>query len=298
MPTFVEPRHLKARNGSGIGINDYVEFPNLNNAVKDVKNVLSLLIRNYGFSQDHTITIFNEKANRENLIDELDRLIEKVGEADNLLLYFSGHGHLNKNTGMGYWIPHDAKIGSAARYIRNSTIRDYLKDIRSRHTLLISDSCFSGSLFVRGARRSSIALDELESIPSRWAICSGRHDEQVCDGEPGENSPFAESILDVLKHNKSEQLNVMKVVDRVIEETRSNYEQLPEGKPIYGVGDKGGQYIFHLKAQEDKFWEDCLRKDHIQNYSQYLRQFPSGKYKSEALNRIKELEDENAWRRA
>ena len=41
-------------------------------------------------------------------------------------------------------------------------------------------------------------MEELERIPSRWAICSGRHDEEVYDGEPGKNSPFTECILEVL----------------------------------------------------------------------------------------------------
>ena len=32
-----------------------------------------------------------------------------------------------------------------------------------------------------------------EKYPSRWGICSGRHDQEVYDGEPGKNSPFAEN---------------------------------------------------------------------------------------------------------
>jgi hypothetical protein len=100
----------------------------------------------------------------------------------------------------------------------------------------------------RGANRSTDAVEELDDIQSRWAICSGRHDEKVYDGLPGSNSPFAESILDFLKRNQYDSFNVGKRANSVVEQTRSNYEQLPEGSPLFGVGHKGGQYIFRLKG--------------------------------------------------
>jgi hypothetical protein len=236
----------------GIGIDRYREFPQLANAVKDVEDVIALLTAEYGLDAEHTIRLHNEDANEENIIDVFDRLPGMVGENDSLLIYYSGHGHFNPQIEMGFWIPSDARRGKTSRYVRNSTIRDYLKAIKSRHTLLISDACFSGSLFVQGASRSSAALHELESIPSRWAICSGRHDEEVADGKPGGNSPFTASILDVLRTNRNESLNVAKLADRVIEQTRSNYEQLPEGSPLHGVGHKGGQFVFHRAALADQ----------------------------------------------
>ena len=228
----------------GIGINKYDEFPDLVNAVKDVQDVKTLLIEQYALPADNVYLLFDEAANEENIIDRLDKLAERVKPDDNLIIYYSGHGHLNQKTGIGFWIPSDAKKDKTSRYIRNSTIRDYIKVIKVRHTLLISDSCFSGSLFAHGGNRSTRALEELEKIPSRWAICSGRHDEEVYDGEPGKNSPFAESILDTLRYNEHAILNVAKLADRVIEQTSANYEQLPEGNPLYGVGHKGGQYVF------------------------------------------------------
>ena len=233
----------------GIGINKYKEFPDLQNAVKDVVDIKNLLVEEYGLPKENVQLLFDEEATEENIIHRLDKLMEAVGPNDKLLIYYSGHGHLNKTSGTGFWIPSDAKKDKTSRYIRNSTIRDYINSINSRHTLLISDSCFSGSLFASGANRSSsLAMTELEERPSRWAICSGRHDEEVYDGQPGANSPFAESILDALRYNKRAHFNVAKLADQVIEQTRANYEQLPEGNPLYGVGHKGGQYVFHKEG--------------------------------------------------
>ncbi|MCB0560767.1 MAG: caspase family protein [Phaeodactylibacter sp.] len=273
----------------GIGINKYKEFSNLNNAAKDVQDIRALLNEKYGLQPENAITLLNEEANEENIIDHLDRLVEQVEEKDKLLIYYSGHGHLNKNTGLGYWIPYDAKKDKTARYIRNSTIRDYIKVIKARHILLISDSCFSGTLFVRGASRAAGAMEELERIPSRWAICSGRHDEEVYDGEPGKNSPFTECILEVLRENENETLNVAKVADRVVEQTRANYEQLPEGNPLYGVGHKGGQYIFRLTADEWTDWNSALKKNTLSQYRKYLLDYPRGKFHKEAEDRIEDL---------
>jgi|GEM_PF-5527138 len=282
----------------GIGLNEYAEFPHLTNAVKDVEDILAVLRENYEVDDDCILTLYNQAATRDRIITELDRLVDDVQSGDRLLLYYSGHGHLNPKTEKGYWIPYDAERDNTSQYIRNSTIRGYLEDIDSLHTLLISDSCFSGSLFVRGASRSTYAVDELESRKSRWAICSGRHDEEVYDGEPGGNSPFATSILDVLRTNRLAKLNVAKLADRVIEMTRAQYRQLPEGNPVYDVGHKGGQYVFRLRASEANFWEQCAAANTLPAYNDYLERFPSGQYAEEALQRIRQLEEDREWKGA
>ncbi|MCB9264789.1 MAG: caspase family protein [Lewinellaceae bacterium] len=231
----------------GIGINKYLHFSPLNNAVKDVQDLIALLIERYQFKKEYATLLFDEEATQANIITVLDGYVEQLQPDDNLLLFYSGHGHLNQRTGRGFWIPVDARPGQAARYISNSLIKNYIEDIPTRHTLLISDSCFSGSLFVRGATRSSLAIDELEQRRSRWALCSGRHDELVNDGNPGENSPFTSSILKVLSQNQAPKLNILKIVDEVMELTRAIYRQLPEGNPLFDAGHEGGQFVFHRK---------------------------------------------------
>lgn len=279
----------------GIGINRYLHFPDLNNAVRDVKDVLILLQHEYGIESERVITLFEEEATRNNIIDKLDELTSQVGPADKLIIYYSGHGHLNKQNNLAYWIPQDAQKNRASGYIPNSTVRDYIKSIPSLHTLLISDSCFSGTLFVRGTSRSTDAEEELEQRRSRWGIVSGRHDEEVYDGEPGTNSPFAASILKVLTRNRKDKLNVAKLADQVVEMTRANYTQLPEGNPLFGVGHDGGQYVFRLVGSEANIWQRCTTENSLAAYNAYMGKFPHGPHASEALDRIKELEEENDW---
>jgi|GEM_PF-3105512 len=243
----------------GIGINDYQAFPGLQNAVRDIQSIAALMQGAFDVAPDKTILLYNEEATREKIIATLDWLVRQVQPEDKLLIYYSGHGHLDTYTEKGYWIPHNAQRDNTAHYIRNSTIRDYIDDIRARHTLLISDSCFSGTLLVRGTSRSGDLLDELESRTSRWVLCSGRNDEEVADGPPGGNSPFTAGILEVLQQHGQNGIQVSKLADQVIEITRANYKQLPEGAPLFGTGHKGGQYVFRRlgasmlrSTQEDK----------------------------------------------
>lgn len=235
----------------GIGINQYQHFPNLNNAVKDIEDIQRVLEERYCLEPKYTLILKNEEANRDKILSTFDHLLEIVSPEDKLLIYYSGHGEL-LDTGenkRGYWIPTDAEKDKTTQYIRNSTIRDYIQDIKALHTLLISDSCYSGTLFMDGVTRSEAAMEELEKRKSRWAICSGRSNEEVHDGQPGTNSPFANGILDILVTNQLPKLNVAKLADRVMELTRANYEQMPEGNPLFGIGHNGGQYIFTLKDQ-------------------------------------------------
>lgn len=281
----------------GIGINRYQYFPPLNNAVKDVEDIKNLLLEKYELDAEQLRLLLDEAATRDNIFDELDRLIEEILEEDKLILYYSGHGHLSAVN--GFWIPCEAQKNKTSHYINNSSIRDYVKAIKARHILLISDSCFSGSLFVRGAGRSGeVGLEDMESIPSRWALCSGRHDEEVYDGEPGKNSPFAESILDALRDNQYQSFNVAKLAVRVVEQTRSNYRQLPEGSPLQGVGHKGGQFVFWLKRREADDWAACQNEGTLAAYRGFLLKYPDSRFREEARQNIAFLEEENAWRTA
>lgn len=297
-----ESRKEQGRKGKsyffGIGINIYQDkhFDNLRNAVKDVEDLAALLQARY--EVDELTLLLDEEATRENIIIQLDHLEEHVGTSDKLIIYYSGHGHLNSKTGKGFWIPTDAGQEHTHQYIRNSTIRDFIQGIKSKHTLLLADSCFSGSLFARGASRASTAINKLESTTSRWALCSGRSDELVEDGPAGGNSPFAGSLLGILRENDLPKLNIGKIIDRVMELTSANADQVPEANPLKDVGHRGGQYVFVLREEEESLWEMAQKGNRIQSLMNYVEQFPSGKYRKAAIQLIAELEraDLKAWK--
>ena len=148
--------------------------------------------------------------------------------------------------------------------------------------------------------------EELEKRRSRWALSSGRAGESILDGKPGANSPFAAALLMVLKENTENYLNVAKLVDKVMNLTSANYEQLPEGNPLYGVGHEGGQFIFKLRNQvqetkkenEDAIWQNIEGLDSIIAYKEYLKDFPKGKFVKLARQKIAVFEEEKLWKEA
>ncbi|MCB0599191.1 MAG: caspase family protein [Lewinellaceae bacterium] len=289
-------RKVRKAHFLGIGIDEYQHFPKLSNAAKDVQDIADILRGQYQFDPDNMVLLFNEQASREGIINALEAMVNTLDGDNDLTIYYSGHGHLNDKTGKGFWIPADAEPGAPAGYIPNTVVKGYIEDIPAFHTFLISDSCFSGSLFVEGKMRSANeAIEDLDSRSSRWALCSGRHDEEVYDGNPGENSPFAQSILQQLKQARSSELNVSRLIEEVIMQTRAHYRQLPEGNPLFDVGHEGGQFIFRLKFDDARDWAAAEAENSVKAYENYLALYPEGQFVREAKQQLLDLNDEAAW---
>jgi len=280
----------------GIGIDEYEHFPDLNNAVGDVNAIHEVLRKKYHL--DESITLFNQEATRRNMFKQLKSLLKSVGPDDKLFILFSGHGFFSQ-TNEGFWVPHEAEPDFEDDYLPNFHLKHYLKHLKARHILVVSDSCFSGSLFAEGATKRVPGPDErLEQKMSRYGICSGRDNEEVWDGPQGGHSPFAGSIIKILEENQQPLFRASVFADEVLNRTTVQYRQLPRHGPLFSVGDKGGQYIFRLKNDEQNAFESAKKRDTIPAYSAFLRAFPNGAYSDQALSRIVELEDDQAWEQA
>lgn len=235
-----------------IGIDDYTYCTKLNNAVRDINNVVATLTKKYDFEKSNVITLINKDASFENIINNLEILIAQQTAGDNLLILFSGHGEYDDALEMGYIIPCESKPHSKATFIPYSRIFSYIRVLKSHHILLISDSCFSGSVF-SPIRSIQTTKDKLDKIPSKWAITSGRI-EPVSDGKPGKNSPFAEALLKVLNDDSDDELlSVSELSNRIISEVAEKLDQIPRGEPLQMYGHKGGEFIFRKKNNNKKY---------------------------------------------
>ncbi len=238
-------------NVLAIGINNYLHLPKLHNATRDINDITAALIERYDFKKENITFLIDEQATRSNIINTLYRLTNpaQLGTNDSLIIYFSGHGYLDDN-GDGYWIPVDADVDDNASYIPNFDIRNQIKNMKCRHVLLVSDSCFSGSLLYRDSGITTMRRDiyELQSKPSRWMFTSGGS-EPVADGNAGGNSPFANAIIIELKTNVDQNLIFDKLAIDVRQNTSSNASQLPQFGSLRDAGDMGGRFIFTLKPE-------------------------------------------------
>lgn len=228
-----------------VGIDEYRDMPTLYNARMDAAKIQKVLEEKYQFDADLTHCHFDTDATQGNITKHLRSLVDVVGEDDNFLMYFAGHGEYDRALDVGYWIPHDAKRTHIGSYISFDLITRLIRAIKSKHTFIITDSCYSGSIFTQ--KRDSSYMDRLESMPSRWLLTAGRN-EPVSDGRPGQHSPFAQAVLAVLKNNRDQRLRVSMFCNMVLDAVGQNVkDQLPRGAALYDVGDMGGEFMFRLK---------------------------------------------------
>lgn len=292
-----------------IGIDQYIELVNLNNAVKDATEFRDLLLKSFKFEKESLTELYNHEATHDAILESLKSLSKSVKSNENVVIYFSGHGHFDEFFEEGYWIPVDAGLDKLKTYFSYTNIIKAVKKIRSRHTLLIADSCYSGAVLVKKVRRKE-KKDPREKDPSRWLLASGRN-EVVADGDSDKNSPFAEQLLDTLGRYSEEGISVLSLVDKVTKATIHNSRQKPIGRPLIDTGDKGGIFYFwpkkftfrdpdkeevklKLKALEEEEWNKAESFGSIDSYKKFLKKFSVGHYAEIAKFRIGKLSLEGA----
>lgn len=278
-----------------IGIDNYTHCPKLYNAVKDAKEIVAVLKKRFQFEAEHITEIYDQEATRKNIYSAFRKMKNLVSPNDNLLVYFSGHGTLDEEYNRGFWIPVNATEDTQEtdEYVPNDEIRIRLGAIKSHHTFVMVDSCFSGSLFTEGNLRNLSRRKERD--PSRWGLTAGRK-EPVVDGHKGANSPFAETILDQLKNTESP-LGVFDLCSKVLEVVSANAKQTPRGEPLQVAGHKGGQFVFHLRKDEVADWKETIEKGTLAAYQSFIGKYSEGKYANEAHAKIKSLKAETLWQK-
>lgn len=235
-----------------IGNNEYQDkqgkWKSLSTAVTDAREVARLLEQHYGFSDVKLL----ENATRRDVLLALEDLANKSLKNDNVLIYYAGHGFLDEETNKGFWVPVDADGSDNTTFLRNSTIRDEVSTIASRvqHTLLISDSCFSGSL-LRTASRGILESDYTEKY---FEKVSGKKSVQIMaaggfeyvddDYRESGHSPFTYFLINELKTNNSPMLTVSQLSGNVERAVANNVDQVPESGVLQGAGDELGEFIF------------------------------------------------------
>lgn len=280
-----------------IGINDYLEFPKLSNARGDSEKIVQVLTDFYQFKpgQGNITTLYDKDATEDNIDDALNQLSKNIQPGDNLIIYYSGHGYIDPETKLGYWIPVDGRKNRTNDYLSNDTILNYIRKIKSMHTIVIVDSCFSGSFFTSNPKSGTFY--GYETIPSRYAISSGLVAE-VSDGKAGSHSPFAESMIQFLQENKTRsEVPLSELVDHVKAYTanKTQNKQKPFGGYLATGGDNFGMFVFKAKANESDDWEKALASNTILGFERYLEKYPNGSHRDQAEEKKKVLMEGKIW---
>ncbi|MEO0043087.1 MAG: hypothetical protein RL329_2535 [Bacteroidota bacterium] len=268
-----------------ISINDYKFCPPLFNAVKDAEDVIRVLTNLYDFDAQNVVKLSNAQATESNIVAQLKAYVSKLSVKDNLLVYYSGHGTYDAIIEEGYWVPVDVDFRATtgdidpSRCLANGMILKYLNAIKSLHTIVIADACFSGSLATQ--RLVSTGASRLETIPSRCILTAGRN-EPVLDGKPGDNSPFASALIRYLEKNTEEGVSFTDLGSFVQKAVANNSKQIPICARLQNAGDQNGEFVFHRKQDENTFWAHILRMNAVEGYKGYMVKYPQGLYVKEA----------------
>ncbi|WP_421764970.1 caspase family protein [Ekhidna sp.] len=223
-----------------IGMNDYddPEIVDLDKPIQDAEDLARILIRDYTFEEENITLLKN--ATRADIIDELAELREKVTNNDNVLIFYAGHGYYDEDSEIGYWIPSDGRKSSTSNWFRNSTLTDEIGAIKSKHTLLVADACFSGSIFKtrKAFSDASLAINKLYEMQSRKAMTSGSL------SEVPDRSAFIKYLFKRLEGNTEKYLASEQLFSSLRIAVINNSDVIPLYGTINKAGDEGGDFIF------------------------------------------------------
>ncbi|MCX8013709.1 MAG: InlB B-repeat-containing protein, partial [Rectinema sp.] len=181
-----------------------------------------------------------------------ESLVNELKPEDSLFLFYAGHGSIDPLTNIGSWILQD---GTSDRYspqgkLDNPSIRNILRRLKSRHVLLVSDSCFSGDI-LNMERGSQITIDD-EYFKKAYA----RRSRQVLTSGASETVPdesaFTRALVRLLEENTRPYVDPLMLFNdiRLTKDLTTS--------PLLGTlketdSQEGGSYIFFLKQAQPKF---------------------------------------------
>jgi hypothetical protein len=234
-----------------IGNNSYSAYPALQTPANDAKSLDVVLRERYGFN---TRLLLN--ATRHQIMTALNEIHKKLTPEDNLLIYYAGHGEIDKGTQMAYWLPTDAEAGNPANWISSQSITEFIGIMPARHVMVVADSCYSGALTGSAVAKLPDGMDAgkrekwlkvMASRKARTVLTSGGV-QPVLDQGGGGHSVFANAFLGVLRGNQRilEDYDVFRSVAGQVKTSASKagFEQAPQYAPLQHAGHEGSPFFF------------------------------------------------------
>ncbi len=211
----------------------------LNNPIPDAIKLKLVLKNNYNFLDENIITLFNPTNN--DIKRQLLELSNMLNPEDNVIIFYAGHGLWVEKEKKGYWFMVDAVRNDENTWFSNKTALDLISKIPARHTLLITDACFSGGVFKTRSftKDASTTVQVLGEKISRVAITSGN------DTEVPDESIFMKYLIKALSENTDKYLPAQKMfITRIIEAVINESKIEPRYGTLESAGHIGGDFIF------------------------------------------------------
>ena len=193
-----------------IGIDNYLKWGKLNNAVNDAKGIEQMLSDEFGF-EPICKSLFNQEASKINIINVLKNdIAPKLKGNDRLIIYYAGHGYThrsdqNEEDNKTYLIPYDAadlnETESFKNFIEGEDLVNLISDLSAFHISVFFDACDMGNLLQYKSRSApTIFQSALEQKKSRNIFTSTRDGQAALDNGPFKgHSPYTGFLLNGIK---------------------------------------------------------------------------------------------------
>jgi hypothetical protein len=223
-----------------IGNNNYRYVQKLKTAVNDARSMAQVLQQKYGFKVQ-----FLTDATRAQILDSLNAYRRNLDTHDNLLIFYAGHGWLDKEADEGYWLPVDAQEHSTTNWVSNSAITAVLRAMMAKHVIIVSDSCFSGKLAraIKPSIRTKNYYQKIARKKARTVLASGGLEPVADSGGKGNHSVFTSALIEVLNENKAI-MDATLLFSKIRRPVMINSDQTPEYSDIRRAGHDGGDFLF------------------------------------------------------
>lgn len=268
-----------------LAVSNYKETKlHLPNPIKDSDAIVRALEK---YEIEDTITLHDEELDRRGIQHSLNKIKNKCNkDEDTLLVFFNGHGEVQHDT--MYFLFQEARSGDRNTWY---SWQSFMEDLRTLDILnigLFINCCYSGNIFFEGKRGTNLNDDKEYT---RYLLTSGRFNETVND-----NSPFIKYIVQFLSENNHIQLHLSNLISNIYIRFRDSEDLGSNAKKGVFEGHNGGEITLYLKNSDEKCWKDAQEKDKLDAYEDYLNLFTDGKWRNEATERKKELENEkSSW---
>lgn len=239
---------MHSRKIIGIAINEYDDavLNNIDNCVNDLNRIIGVFSSRYEFN-DIELLSRRDQTTYKFLYNILYNELINALPGDNILIIYAGHGEFNPTLKTSYWQPSDAEHNDASTWFSMDILLSFINASPAGHIALISDSCFSGTIFEPGSRGGGTAA--FEGKKSRQALTSGSN-EKVSDGTRDSLSPFAQTLVQLLEKNDQPELPFAVLGNQLLQSFDPKRKQTPMFGALVNTGHEGGSLILLLKPLE------------------------------------------------
>ena len=281
----------EARVALVIGNSTYKDAP-LRNPVNDAQDVAKELSR-LGFK----VTL-KENADQKTMKQAIRDFGGQLKAGGVGLFYYAGHGMQVK--GRNYLVPVGVDIQSEDEVedqsVDVSLVLEKMESAKNRVNVVVLDACRNNP-FARRFRSAASGLGAMDAAKGSYIAYATAPNSVAADGA-GRNGIYTKHLLASLKHSESD-------IEKVFKRVRAGVAGETGGKQVPWessslIGDfyfnpsaKPGQAAAPVAADplvvELAYWESIKDSQSAEDYQEYLKKYPTGRFAPLARHMLKEL---------